>query len=130
MIGMFAAMFSGEKRGNPDLISIFGSNFVRASIFPVRYPCPVRSPMRYPRQYVLSRGNNISLIGLRRSGLSGDGLRPLECICSKRANCCFIVANFDLAGWAGLTTYCNIGNRARRAARRLLSPLSTPKEGV
>jgi hypothetical protein len=33
-------MFSGEKRGNPDRMSIFGSNFVRASIFRVRYPCP------------------------------------------------------------------------------------------
>lgn len=66
MIGMFAAMFSGEKRGNPDLISIFGSNFVRASIFPVRYPCPVRSPMRYPapvravtgQQYFVDRASS------------------------------------------------------------------------
>src|ERR1700704_5102058 len=39
-IGIFAAMFSGEKRGNPDRMSIFGSYFVPASIFRVRYPCP------------------------------------------------------------------------------------------
>src|SRR5712675_2878625 len=34
-------MFSGEKRGNSDRVSFLGSNFVRASIFTVRYPCPI-----------------------------------------------------------------------------------------
>src|SRR5258708_23263665 len=50
-IGIFAAMFSGEKRGNSDRVSFLGSNFVRASIFAVRYPCPIAPQGTKPIPY-------------------------------------------------------------------------------